>query len=1127
MQKNILSVSSKYLLVLSIFFIHSMTMGQGITLPAESASIKFTNPVVTNNMFMVVDGNTGAEAYTEAATIGGVQCRKIPSGKFLYVGCTRAAVPTSENNLLISITYYGNSANNIWFNYNSISNNYKGADFQKVKNNDWVTTIVTITDAAFNGLMNGSADFRLGFNGEDNYIKEISVHRGALNPDAQTIPTSPNNPNSSFQNKSFAGYQIWHKAGNNAVDWVHWSYGVVPAAGFHVNEDIASFPDLSVFPDSETYPTNFANLGNEKPTRLYNDEDAVIINRQMGWLKNKGLDGVAVQRFVGPIGRGVTITQQSHLTNVKNASEATGRLFYICYDLNGSDATIVDRLKIDWVYEIEQMRALTSSPNYATVNGKPVVEIWGVGYDQASASQCAAMISFLQSRGCYVIGGTPREWRTNPSAGFTSVFTSLDAISPWTVGAYNDITGANNYLNNYMIADKSYCETNGMDYLPVAFAGSANWVNTDMSLSQTDRQGGKLLWQQVVNAKSIGLTSVYYAMLDEFEESTNLINGAVDYFDIPTDQYFETFAKDGIWTSSDYYLRLAARAAQMLRGEVALSTTIPIEYSLGPIYYRNSFESRATTIRTEGRALNTTLKIDPCFYNPSVVSSNGITSPSVAIVNQPSFAKTGLYSVKATGAPTNNASTNYYYKIADTKITVKANMQLSFWKYSFDNLSYYTNVDLIFQSGKRLSALPAYTDNYGYSMKPTAPRGIVGTWQQYTCQIGVGELIGDVITGIIIGYENPATSGSYTAYFDNIIIEDAPVSPNAPVITSSTSASGTVGQAFSYSITATNTPTSYSATGLPSGVTINTTTGVISGTPTVASIYNVTIMATNADGTGSQSLTISVAGSSGQTPYGGTAWPISGKIEAENYDNGGEGVSYHDFETQNKFNLFRTSEAVDVESTGDAGGGYNVGWIEPGEWMEYTVNVQAPGSYTLEARVASANAGTKTMHVEMDGIDISGPISFDATGGWQTYQSITVTTTALTIGQKIMRIIIDAGNFNLNYVAFSDPIALGLFNGIGASNSGKANSKLESNIIIYPNPVKAGSSVNIKLDEMKSGTYQIIVYNYLGLSILEKTVDAKKGIYSLELPEKVFPGYYQLEMTAETGDRFTKKIVIY
>jgi len=174
-------------------------------------------------------------------------------------------------------------------------------------------------------------------------------------------------------------------------------------------------------------------------------------------------------------------------------------------------------------------------------------------------------------------------------------------------------------------------------------------------------------------------------------------------------------------------------------------------------------------------------------------------------------------------------------------------------------------------------------------------------------------------------------------------------------------------------------------------------------------VYTINVKATNSsNATAIASIVVHVTG-----PHGGTPWPIPGKVEAEDYDDGGQGFAYNDVDVSNNGGAYRPTEGVDIEAMN--GGGYDVGWTAAGEWMNYTVNVTSTGVYNLQLNIATTATG-KSFHIEMDGTNVTGAINLPNTGAWNAFQVVTVNNVSLTQGQHTMRVYMDTDGFNLDYI---------------------------------------------------------------------------------------------------------------
>lgn len=140
-------------------------------------------------------------------------------------------------------------------------------------------------------------------------------------------------------------------------------------------------------------------------------------------------------------------------------------------------------------------------------------------------------------------------------------------------------------------------------------------------------------------------------------------------------------------------------------------------------------------------------------------------------------------------------------------------------------------------------------------------------------------------------------------------------------------------------------------------------------------------------------------------PYGGTPASVPGTLRSERFDDGGEGIAYHDTSAGNSGGAFRQTD-VDLEASSD--GGYNVGWVSPGEWLQYSVNVATAGSYTVQFRVAAPIGGGR-FHLEAGGSNLTGALTVPTTGDWQTWQTVT-STVALAAGPQALRIVFDTAS---------------------------------------------------------------------------------------------------------------------
>jgi hypothetical protein len=380
--------------------------------------------------------------------------------------------------------------------------------------------------------------------------------------------------------KYMCGYQGWFQCPGDGSGggWFHWFNSQTPSQA-NLNTDL--FPDFTEYAASELFATQM-HYSNGSVVGLNSSYKATTELRHFKWMQDYGIDGVWVQRF-GPKHVGWNDFTNKVLLNCKQAAEAYGRVFVVMYDVSGANnSTLFSDLTSDWKYLVDTFK-VTQSPRYLKHKGKPLVSVWGFGFADRSITPDVAqqIITWFQTGAdpkyqATIMGGVNDDWRTTTTQ-WATVCRTVDIISPWMVGRFGDIAGADNFKNK-IVGDIAECKTLGKEYLPVIWPGFS-WANMHHGTTpqnQIPRIGGALFWEQAYNCVSSGATMLYNAMFDEVDEGTAILKACPKKSLAPADGYWLTLDADGYDLPSDWYLRLAGYAKKMLVGKIPVSKTMPL-----------------------------------------------------------------------------------------------------------------------------------------------------------------------------------------------------------------------------------------------------------------------------------------------------------------------------------------------------------------------------------------------------------------------------------------------------------------------------------------------------------------------------------------------------------------------
>jgi hypothetical protein len=404
-------------------------------------------------------------------------------------------------------------------------------------------------------------------------LNELSLARPCYYDDGNNDNNNNNNNNnnnvdsidiaSTIQQRHMVGYQGWFQCGEDKENYIHWFEDGHPVFDM--------WPELSDYDQNDLCETSY-EFEDGSNAKLFSAQSPSVVYKHFEIMQANTIDGVFLQQFTVDIDA-LPEERIKVAENVRNAAETYGRTWAIMFDISGSSNDELSEERWEEIYGMFEEH-IQSSSAYLHEDGKPVIAIWGIAFDDekhpATPEQGMLMIDFFKNRGFYILGGVPTDFTGNDA--WHETLQQLDVISPWNVGAYHmdDMES----LKSNAQHDREVCDSWNVEYMPVIFPGFS-WLNLNGGeLNEIPREGGKF-YMELAKAIFEGAnpSMMYTAMFDEVNEGTAIMPVVAKKENLPTSGEWVSLDIDGSDVPSDLYVQLAGKVTDALRNGNLVSST--------------------------------------------------------------------------------------------------------------------------------------------------------------------------------------------------------------------------------------------------------------------------------------------------------------------------------------------------------------------------------------------------------------------------------------------------------------------------------------------------------------------------------------------------------------------------